>query len=100
MGPALGEISACFDGSRIGLMVAIDSVGAGNGSVGPASMLPAVTRGVVSRTNLQKHPITRFFLKYLLLLLAAQGSGGWHRRRCAHAVVVLSAVHRENFQKP
>jgi len=39
-------------------MVAIDSVGAGNGSVGPASMLPAVTRGVVSRTNLQKHPIT------------------------------------------
>lgn len=87
-------------GRSLLVLMAIDSVGAGNGSVGPASMLPAVARDVVSRTNLQKHPITQFFLKYLLLLLAAQGSGGWHRRRCAHAVVVLSAVHRENFQKP
>lgn len=76
-------------GRSLLVLMAIDSVGAGNGSVGPASMLPAVARDVVSRTNLQKHPITQFFLKYLLLLLAAQGSGGWHRRRCAHAVVVL-----------
>lgn len=96
----LEEISACFDVNRIGHMVAIDSVGTGDGSVGLASTLPAVARDFGSRTNLQKHLIRGIFLKHLLLLLAAQGSGGWHRRKCAHAVVVLSAVHRENFQKP
>lgn len=45
-------------GRSLLVLMAIDSVGAGNGSVGPASMLPAVARDVVSRTNLQKHPIT------------------------------------------
>lgn len=88
-------ISACFDGNRVGHMVAIDSIGAGDGCVGPASRLPAVARDVGSRTNLQRHPITGIFLKASFNPSGCPGKWEVAQKEVRTCCGLLSTVHRE-----